>query len=385
MNFSELYAELIEVLAENSTTAPQYWSIAQLKKYLNKGNKELTKRANFNSFLLPLQQAELGAYYMPDDILKLNQVYYLGKALDHKSVKFLDAFYGGTGHQQIKSGDGVAYSCNWRNETGDPIHWYYENGKVKLYPKPEASVASTTTIRGKITGSMSIGDSSLTLAGSIPLDQNRVNLFIGGVYQNKDQWSITNASLISFTGWAATFDNDYEVVYIPDTISLTTVESSEKYIIYLATGDTKIIVPGGYTQGIGALEIAINGVTISSSSYTETTNSYVVLTSAVLVDSSVEIQVTRPDATQTASVLYIQAPVTLVNDSDVPAITNEDWQEAIVHYAAYRALIKEGKLTQDLQKAQIHLGLFNQVVSDAMTITDPEVDVAPSVEMPFFL
>lgn len=384
MNFLELYTELIEVLAENSVDDPQFWSKSELKRFLNRGNRELTKQGNFNSSLLPLQQAELGAFYAPDDLLLLKQVYYNGKALDHKSVDFMDAFYGGTGHQQIKSGDGVAFSCNWRNETGNPIHWYYENGKIKLYPKPEETASATADVRGKITGSFAAGASSLSLSGSIPLDQNRVNLFINGVYQNKDQWSITNASLITLT-WTTTFAGDYEIVYIPDTITLTTIQSSEKYIRYLAVGGTKIVIPGGYTQGIGALEVSQNGVTIASSTYTEPSPNYILLNSAVTVASSFEIQVTRPDATQTVSIRYIISPTELINDSDIPEITNPDFQEGIIHYAAYLALTKEGKLTQDLQKAQIHLTRFSQTLEDAKTLTSSQVDIAPSVQMPFFV
>ena len=473
MNLSDIYSQLIEVLAENSEAAPQYWSIAELKRYINDGNRELTRQGGFSKFLLPLQQAELGAYYAPDDMLELKQIYYKGKALDHKDVDFLDAYYGGTAHQQIRSGDGSTFGCNWRNTTGDPIHWFYENGKVKLYPKPEISspttyavttdetfaqgkitgtvsagdavvpltgaipleqdkvnfyyggvyqnkdqwsitnsglitltgwtfpadndyeikydsyVISTTrtfsvgTVRSTIDGNVSTGDTSLTLSGYIPLDQNRVNLFIGGVYQNKDQWSITNASLISFTGWTATFDNDYEIVYIPDAVTLSTIQASEKYLRYISAGTSKITVPGGYTQGIGALSVSINGVTMAQSTFLEPSPNYVLLNTAVLVASSVEIQVTRTDATQTAAILYAIAPTQLVNDSDIPEITNPYFQEAIVFYAAFLSLSKEGKLTQDLQKAQIHMSKFIARLEAVVSLTVPQVDIAPQVQMPF--
>ena len=383
MNLSDLYSELIEVLAENSEASPQYWSIAELKRYINDGNRELTRQGGFSKFLLPLQQAELGAYYAPDDMLELKQIYYKGKALDHKDVDFLDAYYGGTAHQQIRSGDGSTFGCNWRNTTGDPIHWFYENGKVKLYPKPDEALPAPSTVRGKITGNMPLGATSLALAGSIPLDQNRVNLFIGGIYQNKDQWSITNASLISFTGWTSTFANDYEVVCIPDAVTLSTIQASEKYLRYLPIGATQIVIPGGYTQGIGALEISINDVTIAQSTFTEPSPNYVLLNTAVLVASSVEIQVTRTDATQTAAILYALTPSMLVNDSDIPEITNPYFQEAIVFYAAFLSLSKEGKLTQDLQKAQIHMSKFIARLEAVVSLTVPQVDIAPQVQMPF--
>ncbi|HQB83984.1 MAG TPA: hypothetical protein PLR50_10840, partial [Candidatus Rifleibacterium sp.] len=165
MNFLELYEELIEVLAENSSAAPQYWSVAELKRYLNRANAELTRRSGLGRMLLPLQPAELGAFYPPTDMLELVKVYYNGKQLDHKSVDFLDAHYGGTDHQQIHSGDGKTYSSNWRTETGIPIHWYFENNKIKLYPCPETALSETTPtiIRGKLVGNILAGATSITL------------------------------------------------------------------------------------------------------------------------------------------------------------------------------------------------------------------------------
>jgi hypothetical protein len=75
----------------------------------------------------------------------------------------------------------------------------------------------------------------------------------------------------------------------------------------------------------------------------------------------------------------------MVNDSDLPAIENEEWQYALVHYAAWKALTKEGKMTQDLQKAQIHAQLYQDVINDILSITRPDIDVSARVAMPFFV
>lgn len=382
MNFSELYDELIEVLAENST--PQYWLEAELKRYLNRGQRELVKLGHLNTMLLPLSQAETGAFYLPTDVLRLKRVYYAGKGLDHKSVDYLDSAHGGTGHMQMKSGDGNTYTNNWRKEEGIPIHWYFENNKIKLYPKPTSSLTAST-VRGKITGTFAVGASGLTLAGSIPLDQNRVDLFINGIYQNKDQWSISTATTIAFTGWSTVYDGTYEVVYIPDSVSMSVITASEKYIVYVAAGQTKVVVPGGYTPGTGSLAVALNGVAQVSTAFSETATGYITLTAAPVVDSIVELTVTRTDPTLTASMLYIQRPTDMSNDADQPLIDNEDWQRGIVHYAAYLALSKEGKMTQDLQKGQIHAQRFNEVVDDILSVSGADIDVASDVEMPFFV
>jgi hypothetical protein len=385
MNFLELYEELIEVLAENSSAAPQYWSAAELKRYLNRANAELTRRSGLGRMLLPLQPAELGAFYAPTDLLKLLKVYYNGKQLDHKSVDFLDAHYGGTDHQQIHSGDGKTYSSNWRTETGIPIHWYFENDKIKLYPTPETDPAASSpaVIRGKLTGTILAGATGITLSGVIPADQNRVDFYYNGVYQNKDQWSISAGNAIAFSGWSTVADGVYEIVYIPDTTTLLTIQKSEKYLINISAGQTAINIPGGYTPGIGALAVRINGINQAPAEWTENFTNYITLTTAPIIDSIVEVTVTRPDPALTVSVLYVQAPNKMVGNLDRPQISNEDHQRGIVHYAAHLALSKEGKMTQDLQKSQIHLARFEEVIEAIASLTKPQVDISPYVQMPF--
>lgn len=382
MNFLELYEELIEVLAENSAAAPEYWSTAELKRYLNRANAELTRRSGLGRMLLPLQPAELGAFYPPTDSLKLVKIYYCGKQLDHKSIDFLDAHYGGTDHQQIHSGDGKTYTNNWRTETGIPIHWYFENDKIKLYPTPETAAPALATVRGKLAGTITVGSTGITLAGIIPTDQTRVDFYYGGVYQNKDQWSITNGTTIAFAGWSAVAENDYEIVYIPDSVSMTTIQRSEKYIRYVAAGQTTVIVPGGYVQGVGALAVRKDGISQAPGAYTETSPAFITIP-APIIDCIYELTVTRPDANLTVAALYVQQPSTMTNDSDTPQISNEDHQRGIVHYAAHLALSKEGKMTQDLQKSQIHLARFEEVIEAIASLTKPQVDISPYVQMPF--
>ena len=388
MNLDGLYNELISALEENSAAAPQYWSIAQLKSYLNLGQIELVKKGGFNKFLLPLSPAELGAFYLPSDVLMLGQVYYLGKALDHKAAAYLDARHGGTAHMQGKIGEGMAYANNWRNETGIPIHWYYENNKIKLYPKPESDVATLSAVRGKLTGTILAGETGIVLTGAIPLDQNLVDFYYGGIYQNKDQWQITNSGRIDFiksdgTTWSALVDHDYEIVYIPDSVSLTTIQSSEKYLRVVAAGQTAVTVPGGYVQGIGALGVKKNGVSQAPGAFTETAPSFITIP-APAADCTYEITVTRSDPALSISILYVQKPDVLINDTDLPFTDNEYWQNAIIYYAAYRALIKEGKMSQDIQKANIQMALFNDVIDSCTSVTSADVDACEFTAMPFF-
>ena len=80
--------------------------------------------------------------------------------------------------------------------------------------------ASPAVIRGKLTGTILAGATGITLSGVIPADQNRVDFYYNGVYQNKDQWSISAGNAIAFSGWSTVADGVYEIVYIPDTTTL---------------------------------------------------------------------------------------------------------------------------------------------------------------------
>lgn len=387
MKFSELYEELIEVLAENSAAAPQYWSVAELKRYLNRGLSELCKICRLTVASLPLIQAETGAFYLPADLLRLEKIYYQGKYLDKVSVEYLDSAYGGTSHGAGLRGDGNYFSSSWRAKTGSPIHWYFENGKIKLFPKPETSL-TIDTIRQELIGTYSAGDTGITIAGAIPLNKNRVDLFMGGVKQFKDQWQIDSATRITFkkdsgATWTPLDDNDYCIRYIPDSISMDVISGSEKYLVYAVAGQRKIVVPGGYTVGIGALEVSVNG--IEETDYAETSTGYITLDDGLVVDSIVEFTVTRPDPMTTASALYLQKPVDLSDDNDQPQFEQEEWQRGIVHYAAHLALTKEGKMTQDIQKGAIHLQRFNEIVDDVLSVTGSDVNVSDSVSMPFIV
>lgn len=58
-------------------------------------------------------------------------------------------------------------------------------------------------------------------------------------------------------------------------------------------------------------------------------------------------------------------------------------RDAVVNYAAFLALSKEGKKTQDLEKAAVYLKRYEQALAKAASFTSDEVDVAAEVSMPW--
>ena len=211
---------------------------------------------------------------------------------------------------------------------------------------------------------------------------NQPKALIGDYYISCNPPRDFMGTTIAFAGWSAVAENDYEIVYIPDSVSMTTIQRSEKYIRPVAAGQTKVIVPGGYVQGVGALAVRKDGISQAPGAYTETSPAFITIP-APIIDCIYELTVTRPDANLTVAALYVQQPSTMTNDSDAPQISNEDHQRGIVHYAAHLALSKEGKMTQDLQKSQIHLARFEEVIEAIASLTKPQVDISPYVQMPF--
>ena len=382
MNFSELRAKVIQQLAESTT--PQYWSQSEIDDNINEGYREILRRCGLNRYLLPLLQSEVGKFYLPHDLMVFKKLYFQGRPLSHQSIEYLESRYSGNSFDDSMVGAGRYHQNNFRENEGDPIHWFLENGKINLYPKPTSDVStSATVLRRYTTATLSAGSLTLTLSVSIPTDQARVEVWLNGIYQHHDQWSITNETTITFVGSASGIDLDAVVRYIPDSITGADLSETRKHIINLSAGQTVVQIPGGYTQGIGALSLSINGVTQSPSVYSETSTSFITLDSGPVADSVAEVTVTYPDPFNVCGMLYLARPQELSNDSDQPDILPLDFHKGVWEYACYLCLKREGKKTQDLQKAQMRLADFEQTIDPLLQMTTPEITIDPKAALAF--
>lgn len=398
MNLEQIYSKLLNVLAENAT--PQYWSESELKGYINDGLVEFVKRSKFlrKNAYLDKSDIEDGVYFLPPDILEPVGVQYLGKPLDKKNLKFLETAYSGTSHQRELVGTGYLFEEGWRELTGDPVHWFFENQMVKVFPKPAVVIGGSASLIRTISATLYLGNNEIQLPIPLPYgNQNLIDLYINGVYQNIGDWTIDPADssriLLPYT---STFTAPVEVVYQNSAVVAT------KYGQSVTAGqDVFTFLNSFYNSLTDSVKVLQNGVLLTSADYALSVpvlNSLgVTLTVPAAADGTLEVIIYTPMAVPSSGILtpnrvadqvvtmdYIYAPTLLSDSADEPGIPsvyhNVCWQ-----WAAFLALSKEGAKTQDAKKATLYLDAFERAVNSSRSFTDSEVDVDPAAQLPWRL
>ncbi|GAB1353152.1 hypothetical protein MASR1M12_18860 [Erysipelotrichia bacterium] len=397
MNLAQLYSKLLTVLAESAS--PQYWSQLELYGYINDGLIEFVRRTKIlqKTAYLDKNANEIGSYFLPLDIIEPLSVQYKGRPLDKKNTKFFEVAYAGTSHQRVLSGLGNVFARSWREMTGTPSHWFFENKFVKLFPKPISSVAfpGNSPVQ-RTTATWHQGTSVVQLSIQLPYDKkDSVDVFVNGIYQNSQDWNINpgNNTQILFAT-PATVNMSVEVVR-QMSIALTVKLSAS-----VSAGNTTFNWPNcGYSNVRDSVRVVLAGIVMQASDYTlnETEGGGLIVTLQHPASASGVIEVTiytPPDsyvnpsrtADDEVTMSYVYMPQSLLEGAD-PSF-NEPETPAFFHsacwqWAAFLALSKEGEKTQDLKKAQIFLTQFETSVNNANSFVGGEVDVDPAVQMPW--
>lgn len=396
MNFGQLYSKLLNILAENAT--PQYWIESELKGYINDGLVEFVKRSKFlrKNAYLDKSDLEDGVYFLPTDIIEPVGVQYLGKPLDKKSLKFLETAYSGTSHQRELVGTGYLFEEGWREMTGNPVHWFFENQMVKVFPKPAIVIGSSASLIKTIPATLYQGNNEIQLSIPLPYgNQNLIDLYINGVYQNIGDWSIDPADssriLLPYT---SAFTAPVEIVYQNSAVVAT------KYGQSVTTGqDVFTFLNSFYNSLTDSVKVLQNGVMLTSADYALSVpvlNSLrVTLTVPAAADGTIEVIIYTPltipgsgivtpnrVADQVVTMDYIYLPAQLTDSADEPEIPSV-YHDACWQWAAFLALSKEGAKSQDVKKSTIYLDAFERAVNSSRSFTDSEVDIEPATQMPW--
>ena len=397
MNFGQLYSKLLNILAENAT--PQYWLEAELKGYINDGLVEFVKRSRFlrKNAYLDKSDLEDGVYFLPTDIIEPVGVQYLGKPLDKKSLKFLETAYSGTSHQRELVGAGYRFEESWRDMTGDPVHWFFENQMVKVFPKPAFVIGnSSASLIKTISATLYQTNNEIQLPIPLPYgNQNLIDLYINGVYQNVGDWSIDPADssrlLLPYT---STFTAPVEVVYQNSAIVAT------KYGQSVTTGqDEFTFLDCFYNNVTDSVKVLLNGVMLNGADYLisvpGTNDMKVTLVTPAASDGTIEVIIYTPltisgtgaftpnrIADQVVTMDYIYLPAQLSDSADEPEIPAV-YHDACWQWAAFLALSKEGSKSEDVKKSTIYLDAFERAVNASRSFTDSEVDIEPATQMPW--
>jgi hypothetical protein len=400
MNLSQLYSQLLNVLAENST--PQYWSESELKSYLNRGLIEFVKRTRFLRKNVYLDKCDIedGAYFLPTDIIEPEGVQFQGKPLDKKNIKFLESAYSGTSHQRYLSGIGYLFGESWRNMIGDPAHWFFENQFVKIFPKPSFELTGTASgsLIQTISATFYAGLNVVQLPLSLPyVNKNLIDVYVNGNYQNIADWDInpSDSSQIIFT-YTAPVNMNVEVVYQNSAVV------ASKYTLPVSLGQSVFLFSNcPYNAGTDSIRAVMNSVNLTGSDFSVfvpganqlqlTLNApavaagFIEITvyTTLLTGSGSEITPNRV-ADNNVTMDYIYLPASLVDSSDEPEIPTV-FHDACWQWAAFLALSKEGAKTQDVKKAGIYLTQFEETIFPAKSFTETEIDIEPAVQMPWML
>ncbi|MBF0501486.1 MAG: hypothetical protein HQM09_15200 [Candidatus Riflebacteria bacterium] len=379
MNLLQLKNKVIQQLNENPDN-PQFWTFDEIIDNLNEGYREIFRRTGLRDLLLPLLQAEAGAFYFPHDLMGLKKIYWQGRLLGKKSIEYLETRFSGTSHDRGLVGSGRSFSKNFRSQIGDPECWYLEDGKAKLFPIPEI-VAASTTARKSLLATLAANSLSLTLSEDIPEDQSRVDIWLDGVEQNFDQWTIVNPRLIQFVGPASGVNLGACIRFIPDTVSMDLLATAKKFLVFLSAGSTQVSVPGGYVQSVGAVTIKLDGIEQTPTSFTESSPFFLTLDNALSTDSIAELSVLHPDPLNVASALYSSRPQEMSNNTDQPDMF-EDLQRGIWQYACSICLTRDGR-GQDVNKAAIFSSRFEKTISDLSGLFRTDITLDSAAMMPF--
>lgn len=358
MLFSEAYGFLLEALSVRTT--PQFWTVAELKRYLNLGQKEFARQTEFCSRIAPMTMASPGRYYLPTDVLKQKGIYLAGKLLEQRPVEFLEGTAGGTSHHLGLRGDGLAASGDWRIATGQTEAWYLEDMKACLYPIPSTTPVIPGAFRTKQAGVLAAGTLTINLASAITTSLDLVDLYLNGVYQHKGQFSIPNSATIILAGPALEIALDYEVVAYPAVVSNAT--TSFNYSFWGAAGQALIHIPIPYYLGVNAITLYLNGIAQAPATFTEVDNFTITLDAPLPVAMAIGIKVILPISAEDCRIRYVFAPPAMVDNSESPMIPDQ-FQDSIWYWAAFRALSREGR-GQDLEKASLYSTLFRAEVDN---------------------
>ena len=137
---------------------------------------------------------------------------------------------------------------------------------------------------------LTAGDVAIACAGAtLTASDQLVSVYLNGVYQNSDQWSITDATTVTMVG-ALGADADVEVVV--ELYGSVVYLQPKRYLHSLSAGETSMEIYGRHPRGIAALALHYNGIKQNDGLLVED-DSYSITIPAPVVSTLAEITVYR--------------------------------------------------------------------------------------------
>jgi len=360
-----VYHRLLNILAE--TIQPEYWNIDELIHYLDLGQRQLAKdSALFRKMkrLVPavdtmepasqmpatiLTKLSKGLYQIPDDCMEVENVYWQGKLLDKSNLTFLNSRFSGISHFSGKKGRGRYFHESVRETEGEPVSWTYDNG-IRVIPCND---------------NVDFCFFSMT-EYDMNLDGENEEL------QLNDLTEYFNTALIEterpVTSETYVYAQFARVIKVVDGVKY--LNEGEWKRLYFDK-DYFVSSKDGYQKVLLSDEL-IHRISCTYQNFT-------ILPTFLFINPS-----------GNATVDYIPVPkiawdIRTLNDKGVDLELPEQHHEAIACYAAFLALSKEGRKSQDVEKAQIYLGRYQSYITGLLRQARGSVNVDYANILPFRL
>lgn len=442
-NLLTLKNTVIEKLRE--TTDPSYWPESEIVDSLNRSCRNFAADTGCKERIAQLEAMDIyNAYFkMPPGLISITSVLWKEKKLSRTSNGYLDDYFSGYGdHQNVN--ELPALATNWRDATAEvPTHWLIEDGKIKLYPVPRTVASSvcrhlqilslpageieiaipeeipsnkhavdlylngvyqekdqweilygnTIELAGPLardqvveivwvsagsrtaqTSALAAGALNIALASDIPTDQAYVDLYLNGVYQNQDQWTITNKNLITMVG-AKSHDQVAEVVYYP-AAPFANFKAIKKTFT-LAAGEDTVTLPVSYTLGTNAVSVRLDGLSQAPSTFTEVDTRTIQLSAPVTREKTVEVIIYK-NSEFSCSLKGVFSPTPMSANSDVPDLPDHlsHYFDAIWAGALAECYSKEGK-RQNPGLVRFYSDIYDAKVREYKDSFEPPIEFIP--------
>lgn len=367
-----VYHRLLNILAE--TSQPEYWTIDELVHCLELSQRQFVKDTkvikkhkglvpafdeNEPASRLPVTMSTVlneGLYQIPDDCLEIRNVYYRGKLLDKTDIDSINANYAGNSYFLGLKGSGLRFYENWRKTLGEPAQWVYDGG-IRIIPREYDEVKFLF----------------ITLT-EYDLDLERVE------YDVNDIPTLEKCSNCNDCSFKKLIVKTSDVLISNSTL-------------YWQFARLLKYVDGTPFYDEGAWEkLEYNKDYFLSSSKYETRilfsdeilckmcdryNGFTVLPTLLIINPS-----------KNATIDYIPDPkiewdIKTLNDKGVKLQISPVHSEAVACYAAYLALSKEGKKSQDIEKATIYLQRYQEYALSVKLALKGSVNLNYEARLPF--
>lgn len=360
-----VYHRLLNILAE--TTQPEYWNIDELIHYIDLAQRKLAKDSRLYRSIkrlvpaidpiepasrLPatiLTKPSRGLYQVPEDCLEIDNIYWNGKLLDKANLVFLNSRFAGISHFAGLKGKGRHFEEPVKDTEGEPDNWTYDNG-IRLVPCHDDIDFCFV--------SMTEYDMNLDAENEELQINDLTNYFASALIETERPIDSETCLYVQFARVIKVVDG---VRYLNEG-EWQKLKFNKDYFISSHDGFQRILLSDELIHRISC-----------------TYSTYTILPTFLFINPSVH-----------ATIDYIAIPkirwdIKTLNDKGVELELPERHHEAIADYAAFLALSKEGRKTQDVEKAQIYLQRFTTHVGELLNMTKGSVNVDYANKLPFRL